>query len=1032
MKRLCFSFASLLGALHAPSSPAADSSANLWRTVAQMPADNHDLTAAVVGGKFYVAGGATNDFKGTGEVHAFDEIWALDPRGWTWQAVAKFARPRIYCATAAFADRVWVIGGDVLHEDGQRRPSKLVEIYDPGTGVLSHAVDLPVALPNPIALAVAGRLWVVGARNRTERGQFFSLGPDEAAWRIEPAALPKMWALAGAALADKLYVCVPDTGLAEFDPATRAWHVIPGPTQPRSAQVAAWRGELWIMGGVDLADRRETRIYNPSARTWRTGPPLPQPLAWGAAGVIDDQLVITGGAWREPTARRGYTFTAATIALRADAIPPLPIIAAAGHPLPRWSDQKLRGTGGPALAFTSERVFPHFKFGRLGTILPLPGQPAGDPERLVLMEIDGVVWSFPNRPDAPAPERMLDLRAHHGRPMQAYSIAFHPRFPAVPQAFVLYNLTQPKPAENFLSRVTVTLSPGAAPVIEPASEVNLLRWPSDGHNGGEIAFGPDGLLYVSTGDRSQPGDRNDMGQRVDLISGGVLRIDIDHTEPGKNYAVPADNPFVGQANVRPEIWAYGLRNPWRLAFGPNGDLWAADNGDDSWESVHLIRRGANYGWSVFEGTHPFKRNRALAGPTLTVTPPVIELPHSEARSVIGGLVYRGEKFPALRDHYLFGDYVTGGVWAFRWDGTKPQDYRKIAETHGAIIAFGIDRAGEILMTRNDGQIHRLIALPTSDEPKAEFPRRLSEIGLFTSAASLAPAPGVVPYEINAGVWSDGARTRRHLAVSGWQKVTADAANDDRWMLPDGSAVARTMELNTNVGPRRVETQLMYREQGVWRFYTYAWNEAQTDAELVVESGESRAVPGAPNRTWRFAARSECTICHTPNTHFTIGLSTAQLNRDADFTPLGRRVENQIAALADAGLLKPAPTRMGEGWPRRVAPADVAQPLELRVRSYLDINCAHCHRPNGVGGRAAFQMVESVPLTRTGLINGTPLVPLLGPGARVVTPGAPERSELFHRITLKEGGRMPLLGSEQPDPEGIELIRQWIAGLGPTD
>ncbi|MEY2878190.1 MAG: hypothetical protein RLZZ15_570, partial [Verrucomicrobiota bacterium] len=239
--------------LSAATLHAADS---LWREIARMPADNHDLAAAVVAGKLYVAGGATNDYKGTGTIHNFDEIWELAPpsssssssptsspsSAWSWRAVAKFARPRIYCGTAAFDGRVWIAGGDILHEDGQRRPTTLVEAYDPKTNTLTRAPDLPVALPRPLALAAAGRLWVVGARDRVERGQFASIGPGETAWRVEPDAPPKMWALAGAALADRLYYCVPDTGLAEFDPATRAWRVIPGPAQPRSAQVAAWRG----------------------------------------------------------------------------------------------------------------------------------------------------------------------------------------------------------------------------------------------------------------------------------------------------------------------------------------------------------------------------------------------------------------------------------------------------------------------------------------------------------------------------------------------------------------------------------------------------------------------------------------------------------------------------------------------------------------------------------------------------------------------------------------------------------------------
>ncbi|MEY2880203.1 MAG: Quinoprotein glucose dehydrogenase precursor, partial [Verrucomicrobiota bacterium] len=154
--------------------------------------------------------------------------------------------------------------------------------------------------------------------------------------------------------------------------------------------------------------------------------------------------------------------------------------------------------------------------------------------------------------------------------------------------------------------------------------------------------------------------------------------------------------------------------------------------------------------------------------------------------------------------------------------------------------------------------------------------------------------------------------------------------------------------------------------------------------------------------------------------------------------IGRRVENQLAAFTDVGLLKRAPespptepaVAPSDERPRRVAPHDYTQPLEQRARSYLDINCAHCHRLGGVGGRTQFQMIESLPLARTGLINGTPLVPLLGPDARVVAPGAPERSELLHRLLLKEGGRMPLIGGEKTDDEGVDLIRRWIASMVP--
>ena len=174
------------------------------------------------------------------------------------------------------------------------------------------------------------------------------------------------------------------------------------------------------LGGVDIAERTATHLYHPAQRTWRKGPDLPTPLAWGAAGVVADRLVVTGGAWlSDPPENRKYTFTDRTITLAAEAIPPAPAVAAAGPALPRWSDQALRGTGGPGLPFTNERRFSQFKFGRLGTLLPVPTARPDEPERLLLIEIDGPIWTFLNRPDAPPPERTLDLPARFQRPTPA-------------------------------------------------------------------------------------------------------------------------------------------------------------------------------------------------------------------------------------------------------------------------------------------------------------------------------------------------------------------------------------------------------------------------------------------------------------------------------------------------------------------------------------------------------------------------------------------------------------------------------------
>ena len=803
-----------------PESARTEAVAPPWRLVSRMPSSNHDLSAAVVNGRLYLAGGMTWDWGLPAKNHFFDELWALEPKDWTWSIAAKFSQPRVYCSTVAFDGRVWIVGGDVIDPDGKRRTVTLVETFDPKTSKIERAPDLPFALPAPCTLAAGGRLWAVGARNREERGQMASIGPGETTWRVEPEALHHMWALAGTALDDKLYVCVPNTGLAVFDPATKQWTVVPGPSKPRSAQVAAWRGEIWIVGGTDIADWNETWIYNPAARTWRTGPSLPARVAWGAAGVVDDQLVVAGGATPRMTPEgRTFDFSDRTFVLAAAAIPPARTVTE-GRPLPRWNDAKLRGTGEAGLPFTTQPVFNGLKFKPLSQAQPLPRPRPDAAGRWLMVEVEGLAWTILDRPEPGAPEPFLDLPQRFGHPILNLAITFHPRFPEVPHAYVLYNHRPPGPGtgEDVLARFDVALTDPPHLVME--SELVLLRWPSRGHDGGDIRFGPDGMMYVAVGDRSRPGDPDDLTQRLDVITGGMLRLDIERTDPGKNYAVPPDNPFLGLPDVLPEYWAYGMRNPWRMSFAPTGELWVGDNGDDSWETLRLVRKGSNHGWSTFEGTHPFKRNRPLAGPTPTLTPPVIELPHSEARSFIGGLVYRGKAHPSLVGDYVFGDYVTGFLWAFKWDGAKPQNFRRIADTRSQMLSFAEDNAGEIVMSRNDGQVHRLVAAPPPVAARAPFPANLSATGLFASTASHTAAPGVVPYEVNASLWSDGAFARRLLATPDWQTV-ALGEGDASWNLADGTTIARTLELLTSNGPRRVETQVMYREHGTWRFYTYA-------------------------------------------------------------------------------------------------------------------------------------------------------------------------------------------------------------------
>lgn len=278
-------------------------------------------------------------------------------------------------------------------------------------------------------------------------------------------------------------------------------------------------------------------------------------------------------------------------------------------------------------------------------------------------------------------------------------LAFHPRYQTNGRYVV--NYTRVPDGATVVAEYRVSEDPDRSRLEEKI--LLVIPQPYANHNGGMVAFGPDGFLYIGMGDGGSGGDPENRSQNPNELLGKMVRIDVDRPQGPLPYAVPSDNPFA-QGGGRPEIFAWGLRNPWRFSFDrQTGDLWAADVGQNDWEEIDLIRLGGNYGWRIMEGAHCFQPRTGC--PTGGLIPPVAEYPTRHPRcSITGGYVYRGAALPALRGMYLFGDYCSGEIMGL-FDGA-PQVLRS---TGLSISSFGEDEAGELYVVGHEGTVHRLAA-----------------------------------------------------------------------------------------------------------------------------------------------------------------------------------------------------------------------------------------------------------------------------------------------------------------------------------
>lgn len=356
-------------------------------------------------------------------------------------------------------------------------------------------------------------------------------------------------------------------------------------------------------------------------------------------------------------------------------------------------------------------------------VRPLVITGAGDgSNRLFIATQPGTIHVLKNDPKTAEMSTFLDLRQrlHYRVPQEneegLLGLAFHPKFKENGEFFVYYTADYVDEADrkSVISRFRVSKDdPNEADL---ASEEVLMEIPQPywNHNGGTIVFGPDSYLYVGMGDGGLAGDPHGAGQNLGTLLGKALRIDVDRRDPGLAYAIPKDNPFVGREGARGEIWAYGIRNIWRMAFDrATGDLWAGDVGQNIWEEIDLIVKGGNYGWNLREGMHSYvdaKTNAKGSDARPDLIEPVWEYHHDVGKSITGGNVYRGKAVPELDGGYLYADFVSGQIWALWYDkdAKRVTANRSILIGSTPVLSFGEDDAGETYYGTQEGGLWKFV------------------------------------------------------------------------------------------------------------------------------------------------------------------------------------------------------------------------------------------------------------------------------------------------------------------------------------
>ncbi len=761
-----------------------------------------------------------------------------------------------------------------------------------------------------------------------------------------------------------------------------------------------------------------------------------------------------------------------------------PAIASAGAlPAPEPIGPYLNGAfpdTAPTIEWGVVDAFPALEFISPVQIMEIPGS-----SKVAVVSKRGRIWAVDNDESATVKDLVLDISAqtliHDDGGLLA--IAFHPQFD-VPgaqgegQLFVWYRYT-PDPAhvgrQGYLRLSRFDVDP-ATLVADGQSEFVLIQQydAHDWHNGGSPRFGADGFLYFCVGDQGEESYAGGTRQQTDkYLFSGVFRIDVDQdlsrshpirrqpqsweTPPSgwppsftQGYTIPNDNPWQDPSGgTLEEFYALGVRSPHRMAFDPvTGALWLGDTGAGLQEEINLIEKGANYQWPYVEGTF---RHQNTPSPLIGFErQPVHTFPSG---AVVGGFVYRGTRYQSeLEGKYLFSDFNSGRVFTLTHDAaTNTWNNELLVDLADTGIPAtqrltGVSTLsdGEIYLTWlyqyrtsiEQGKVFKLAPLPPAG---GEVPPTLSATGAFTDLQTLAPAAGLIPFDVNQPLWSDGATKSRWLAIP--NDGTHDSAAEQitfsenaPWTYPPGSVLVKHFELGVeDADPTqkvRLETRfLVMQANGGAYGLTYRWNDAGSEAYLL-SGAETRdldialAGGGTRQQTWTFPSRQDCSECHTSQAGYALGPHTWQLNRDFDY-PNGS-TDNQLMTFRDLGIFaNPFAAGDLDTLPKGVNLSDASKTPAERINSYLAANCSQCHRPGGIesGLDARFDFpVES--------LIGAPAIAHSSTANVIVAAGDRWSSELYIRDASIGAGAMPPLAKSMVDETYVAVLEAWIDGTCP--